>query len=104
MPVAPATIRAPSQVATFGYPASAPVAAADILPHGFVVVQKKQQPPLHFDGTPNHLAHFLAHAWHHMKYYGTMYPDNMAQVQIIVINLEESVSDWLVSLHDKEAT
>lgn len=30
-----------------------------------------------------------------------MYPDDMAWVHIIMVNLEESPSEWLVLLHDE---
>lgn len=32
-----------------------------------------------------------------------MYPDDAAWVHIIAINLDESTSEWLVSLHDDDA-
>lgn len=32
-----------------------------------------------------------------------MYPDDATWVHVIAINLEESASEWLVSLHDEEA-
>lgn len=53
----------------------------------------------HFDGCPNHLAHILAHAWYHVERYGMMYPDDVAWIHVIAVNLEESTSEWLVSLH-----
>lgn len=36
-----------------------------------------------------------------MEHHGMMYPDNMTGVHVITVNLEESTSEWLVSLHDE---
>lgn len=54
-----------------------------------------------FNGCPNCLVHFLAQAWHHLEHYGAMHPDNADQVHVITDNLEETASEWLVLLHDK---
>lgn len=77
------------------------VAAAGIPPQEFILVWEEHQLPLvaHFDGCPNHLAYILAQAWHHMERYGMMYPDDVAWVHVIAVDLEESTSEWLVSLH-----
>lgn len=43
-----------------------------------------------FNGCPNCLAHFLAHAWHYMEHYGVMYPDDVTCVHVIMVSLEEN--------------
>lgn len=81
------------------------VAEAGIPHQRFVLVWEEHHHPFvfHFYGCPGHLAHFLAQAWHHLKCNGGMYPDNKAWVHVVVVNLDKSASEWLVSLHDEDA-
>lgn len=79
--------------------------AAGIPPPRYILIQEDWQLcPLvvRFNGHPSHLAHFLAQVRHHMEHYGAMYPYGATQVHVIIVNLEDSASEWLVSLHDEE--
>lgn len=65
-----------------------------------------QQPPLlkaTFDETPEKLAFFLNQVQSHPDWFGQMYPDKEACVEIIVENLEGEIKQGVVNLHDKGA-
>lgn len=76
----------------------ASVASAGIPFPGYILIYpgRLADTPL---GGPSHPAHFLVHVFHHVGCYRVMYPDDTSWVHIIVVNLEESASEWLVFLH-----
>ncbi|KAK9396640.1 RGAG4: Retrotransposon gag domain-containing protein 4 [Crotalus adamanteus] len=73
---------------------------------GYVLVREDPLLPsfkVTFDGQPENLAYFLTQVWNYVERYGDRYPDDGSQVNVISVNLEGEVAEWLVSLYDEAA-
>ncbi|KAK9395724.1 hypothetical protein NXF25_019085 [Crotalus adamanteus] len=56
-----------------------------------------------FDGNPEKLAFFLNQVWSHLHCHGNNYPDEAAQVDVIVANLKVEAAEWVTILHNEDA-
>lgn len=76
------------------------------LPPGYVLVREDLQLPsfkVTFDSQPENLAYFLTQVQNYVERYGDRYPNDGSQVNVILVNLEGEVAEWLVSLYDEAA-
>ncbi|KAG8134770.1 hypothetical protein E2320_007855 [Naja naja] len=54
-----------------------------------------------FDGWLEKLTYFLNQVWNYFERYGAAYPDKVACINDITLNLEGEATEWVVFLHNE---